>query len=356
MAAAASGEGRAAIVAHATPQSIGVNQEVNIDFNSDGQIDFQIDHDRVNLNGNNLDYLQIDKNDVSSAANPLPIDNFATFPLNGTNPNADMQYLAFDNELGDQGGYVVGLKAGDMIGTLGSGNGKGVLEGTRFDFQEGTNFQGGGTTIRANRLIDEDHGQIDTTLGGANVDLPFGPRPEFPNLDDFIGVNGQTRYVGVRMDLNDAIHPNSGINLNNNDAANQFVHGWIGVRIDNEADATGTITGWAYESTPGVAIAAGDVGPVQSADYDRNGLVDGGDLLLWQRQLGSSVTAGTGADGTLDGLVNAADLALWKGAFGTPASSALAAVPEPSTLAAALMMAACCVAALWRRARKLALN
>ena len=61
----------------------GINGEVNIDFNSDGQIDYQIDHDRVNLSGTNLDYLQIDKNDVSSAANPYPIDNFAVFPPEG---------------------------------------------------------------------------------------------------------------------------------------------------------------------------------------------------------------------------------------------------------------------------------
>ena len=61
-------------MANTTVQSFGINGDVNIDFNNDGQTDFQIDHDRVNLNGTNLDYLQVDKNDVNSADNPLPID------------------------------------------------------------------------------------------------------------------------------------------------------------------------------------------------------------------------------------------------------------------------------------------
>ena len=30
-----------------TVQPFGINQEVNIDFNGDGQIDWQLDHDRV---------------------------------------------------------------------------------------------------------------------------------------------------------------------------------------------------------------------------------------------------------------------------------------------------------------------
>ncbi len=240
-------DAQAVIIANTTPQPFGVNGEVNVDFNSDGQIDFQIDHDRVNVAGNNLDYLQIDKNDVSSAANPLPIDPFGTFPLNGTPANGDSQYLAFSNSFGDQGAYAVALKPGDLIGTLGSGNGKGVLEGTQFDFQESADFLvSGGPTIRANRLIDEDHGQVDTALQPSEaVQLPYGPQPEFPNLDDFIGLAGATRYVGVRFDPNNSLK--SG--LNNNDTANQFVHGWIGVQITNEADATGVVTGWAYEST-----------------------------------------------------------------------------------------------------------
>ena len=306
----------AAVVSHTTPQAIGINQEVNIDFNLDGQIDFQIDHDRYNLGGSILDYLQVDKNDVSSAANPLPIDNFATFPLNGTPANSDSEVLTFTNSFGDQGGYAVGLKAGDVIGATGTSP-NGLVEGTRWDFQEGDNFLGGGTRIRANRLIDEDQGQIDTALDPSKpLTIPFGPQPEFPSLDDFLGNNGEVRYLGVRIDLNDAGHAS----FNNN--ANQYWYGWIGIRIDNDADATGTVTGWAYESTMGMSITAGDIGtPVgQDGDFDGDNDVDGRDFLIWQR-------------GNSPHPLSAGDLNLWQTNYGVgPLVAQGISVPEPSSM------------------------
>jgi hypothetical protein len=343
----------AAIVAQRSPQAFGINEAVDVDFNGDGQVDFQIDHDRYNLNGVNLDYLQIDKNDVNGADNPLPVDGFATFPANGTNPNGDAQVLSFDNEFGDSGGYAVALKAGDVIGADSFGS---LLEGTKWDFQEGDNFLGGGTTIRANRLIDEDRGQIDQALSGAPVTLPFGPQPEFPGLDDWTGLAGETRYLGVRLDLNDAASPG----LNNGSAedyASQFWYGWIGVQIDNEADATGVVTGWAYESERGVSIAAGDFGPATPGDFNGDGAVDSADLLVWQQQFGQSVAAGTGADGSGNGLVDAADLALWEQAFpSTAAATALGvgaatAVPEPANWLTALVGATLLACTWWRGRR-----
>jgi hypothetical protein len=326
-------DAHAVIIANTTPQPFGINGEVNIDFNRDGQTDFQIDHDRYNLAGNNLDYLQVDKNDASSAANPLPVEPFGTFPVNGTAPNGDPQYLAFSNSFGDLGGYVVALKPGDLIGTLGSGNGKGVLEGTQFDFQEGTEFLAtGGPTIRANRLIDEDQGQVDTSLVPSEaIQLPFGPQPEFPNLDDFIGLGGATRYVGVRFDPNDSL--NSG--LNNNDTANKFVHGWIGVQITNEADATGIVTGWAYESTPGMSIAAGDVGPpvATPGDYSGNNSVGPEDYTLWASKFGeNTATAGLANlnPAKVGSTVDASDYTFWRDRVGGPAAAS--AVPEPASL------------------------
>lgn len=316
----AASSAEAAVVSYATPQTIGINQEVNIDFNMDGQIDFQIDHDRVVLTGGSiLDYLQVDKNDASSAENPLPIDNFATFPLNGTPANSDSEILTFTNSFGDQGGYAVGLKAGDVIGATGtSASGtmyNGLVEGTRWDFQEGDSFLGTGTRIRANRLIDEDQGQIDTALQPSKpLTIPFGPQPEFPELDDFIGTNGEVRYLGVRIDLNDAGHAS----FNNN--ADQYWYGWIGIRIDNEADATGTVTGWAYETTRGMSIVAGDVGEQsQAGDFDNDGDVDGRDFLVWQR-------------GNSPAPLSAGDLAVWQTNYGVGSMMASAtAIPEPGS-------------------------
>jgi hypothetical protein len=225
---ASSAEG--AVVANTTLQPFGVNQEVNIDFNMDGQTDYQIDHDRVDLgSGNVVDYLQLDKNDVSSETNPLPINDAATFPTNSTTANDTAQagYLIPGSTIGS---YPAALVAGTPIGPgLGT-----------FEFQEGTNFNSTGRTIRANRLIDEDQTQVDQVLGGktpAQVQVPF-------NGPNFLGLNGDVRYLGVKMELN-----NSGLTN----------YGWIGVRIDNEADATGAVVGYGYETLPNVPILAGQV-------------------------------------------------------------------------------------------------
>lgn len=227
---AAAAETDAAIVGSLVEQPFGINGDVNIDFNNDGQIDFQIDHDRIDQQGQLIDYLQIDKNDINSAANPLPIDAAATFPVNGTGANDTTlsQYVVngVDTGHGTLGAYPAALQAGDLIDVS-----------RVFDFQEGDNFNNTGNTIRANRLIDEDQTQIDQAAGTTNVQAPF----DGPN---FVGLNGEVRYVGVRFEPNgaDLVH-----------------HGWIGIRIDNEADATGAVVGYAYNDVPLAPIAAGQV-------------------------------------------------------------------------------------------------
>jgi hypothetical protein len=68
-----------------------------------------------------------------------------------------------------------------------------------------------------------------------------------------------------------------------------------------------------------VGLAIGSIPPAPTSppgDYDVDGDVDGGDFLNWQRQLGSTVPTGTGADGSDNGMVDAADLQVWKEAFG----------------------------------------
>ncbi|MBA4105400.1 MAG: hypothetical protein C0485_06545 [Pirellula sp.] len=90
--------------------------------------------------------------------------------------------------------------------------------------------------------------------------------------------------------------------------------------------------------------------PANDADFNDDGIVNGADLLIWQRGFGTGTNHATGdADG--NGAVNAADLALWKATFGTSGVSAnVAAVPEPSSivLAGAAMFAS---SALRRRAK-----
>jgi hypothetical protein len=228
-------ESQAVVVGNSTVQPFGINGAVNIDFNNDGQTDFQIDHDRVNLSGSTLDYLQIDKNDVNGELNPLIFDpgpdtTFQATPfMDGATPRNDANNSAYAINPNMQGSYPAALTAGTSIGPTAS-----------FDFQESGNFQGGGKNIRANRLIDEDATQVDQMLGGqpaSGVQVPF-------NGPNFIGLGGDVRYLGLKMELNNAGVTN---------------YGWVGVRIDNEADATGAVVGYGYETLPNIPIAAGAV-------------------------------------------------------------------------------------------------
>ncbi len=218
------------VVTNSTVQPFGVDGAVSIDFNTDGQIDFEVDHDNIDLGGGNVvDFLQIDKNDTNGGSpgeNPCPINSFDTFPPGATvvNNTADAAYVI----PGTTGDYPAALPAGTLIGP-----------GSTFDFQEGDNFAGSGRTIRANRLIDEDAGQVDQAICGltaAQIAVPT-------NAPGFVGLGGEVRYLGLKMGLN----------------SGPVNYGWVGIRIDNEADATGAVVGYAYETEPNTPILAGNV-------------------------------------------------------------------------------------------------
>lgn len=73
----------------------------------------------------------------------------------------------------------------------------------------------------------------------------------------------------------------------------------------------------------------------RSGDYNADGVVDGSDLLVWQRQLGGSV--GISADGDGSFIVDAGDLHVWRNTFGESRAAVTtfslgdpgSAVPEP---------------------------
>jgi hypothetical protein len=71
------------------------------------------------------------------------------------------------------------------------------------------------------------------------------------------------------------------------------------------------------------------------ADFDQNGVVDGRDLLIWQRGHGSLAEGQSHGDANRDGVVDAEDLAIWTETWGADNVPALA-IPEPATLALAL--------------------
>jgi hypothetical protein len=75
-----------------------------------------------------------------------------------------------------------------------------------------------------------------------------------------------------------------------------------------------------------------------NGDFDGDDDVDGHDFLAWQRHVGGSVAAEQDANG--DGLADGRDLNIWQATYGTSwasASSAHAAVPEPSAAALCLL-------------------
>ncbi|TWT75633.1 hypothetical protein Pla123a_31430 [Posidoniimonas polymericola] len=217
--AASATDASAGIVGNSVVTPFGLNESVQIDLNGDGEIDFEIDHDRAQLNGADIDFLQIDKNDQVGLALP-GVD----FPDAGpVGINDDHGYLTDIS-----GNYPTALSAGDTIGLGSSG---------LFEFQESSSYVGGGTTIRANRLIDEDAGQLDADAGTLTT-LPGGAA-------GWTGLNGDVGYVGLAIDFNGG--------------SDALSYGWVGVRITNEADATGEVVGFAYNDVPGEPILAGQV-------------------------------------------------------------------------------------------------
>ncbi len=77
---------------------------------------------------------------------------------------------------------------------------------------------------------------------------------------------------------------------------------------------------------------------IVAADFNRNGVVDMGDYVVWRNSRNTSVTPYSGADANGDGLVNDTDFAIWRANFGNVQGSASGAgagslapsgVPEP---------------------------
>jgi hypothetical protein len=87
--------------------------------------------------------------------------------------------------------------------------------------------------------------------------------------------------------------------------------------------------------------------PEFSADFNNDGVVDGGDLAIWEGAYGATATADADGDGFSDGH----DFLVWQREYGLGMASNLAAtvaVPEPAT---ALLMCLCGVLAISSRRR-----
>ncbi|QDS98846.1 hypothetical protein [Adhaeretor mobilis] len=82
----------------------------------------------------------------------------------------------------------------------------------------------------------------------------------------------------------------------------------------------------------GVSGFSFDVMPdLDDADFDGNGSVGGEDFLIWQRGVATGTTHAEG-DANLDGVVDSGDLAVWESQYGTTLLASATSVPEPTSL------------------------
>lgn len=85
------------------------------------------------------------------------------------------------------------------------------------------------------------------------------------------------------------------------------------------------------QASPGTFVV---FAPNDNADFNDDGIVDGLDFLVWQRNLGDVGPAFSDGDADGDGDVDGDDLAIWETQYGSPPPSTanVSAVPEPSTV------------------------
>jgi hypothetical protein len=88
---------------------------------------------------------------------------------------------------------------------------------------------------------------------------------------------------------------------------------------------------WGVGSSSGGSFSYERAEIAPSADFDRDGDVDGQDFLTWQRNYGAVEALQSQGDADFSGDVAADDLVVWQAAFGNPLT-ALAVIPEPGSL------------------------
>lgn len=108
----------------------------------------------------------------------------------------------------------------------------------------------------------------------------------------------------------------------------------------NQVNFFGVPTGssWSVDYSSNAVTLTRLTNQFDSADFDVNGIVDGADFLIWQRNVGKSTLFG---DANGDGSVNLVDLGVLKSQFGSilPGGSTQA-IPEPDSRLMALSLTA----------------
>ncbi len=177
--------------------------------------------------------------------------------------------------------------------------------------------------------------------------------PLFSSVIDVDGMQDYTLEGGETYTLDDPVlctvldDTENSILLNNNFqniSADLFGTGST-LEITFTAQSDGGSEAFAFRN---LIIEGGMGGEPLPADFNKDGLINGNDFLIWQQNFptAENATSNTGdADG--DGAVDGNDFLIWQSSFGTGSGSG-ASVPEPTCL---VLMALCCCGLLGRRNR-----
>jgi T5SS/PEP-CTERM-associated repeat protein len=185
-------------------------------------------------------------------------------------------------------------------------------------------------------LAGTDQGQFDTIQVDGNASFELGAHLALTMLDPSNFENGTNLFLPEPGDFFDVLTADA------IDAEFLLIEA---PEFDNRAFVAGVVD-LGVDAGQALRITVVPVG--LAGDYNENGVVDGADFLVWQRNLGSDTslpnddTPGVGPE----------DYAVWRARFGqtAPASgAALSTVPEPTSLVPLLIAAA--FAAAWRSRR-----
>ena len=161
----------------------------------------------------------------------------------------------------------------------------------------------------------------DLTLGGSAVlELDIGglASEDF----DFLSVDGTASLAGsLEVVLGNGYQPEPGT---------QFLVATASTMVDTGFALTGLNAGNFEIQISGTTLVLEAIDGGLAGDYNKNGVVDAADYVIWRDTLGSTVDLQGDGDG--NGVVTQADYFFWKVRFGnSTAGTAPTAVPEPGT-------------------------
>ncbi len=180
-------------------------------------------------------------------------------------------------------------------------------------------------------------------------DIAFAPAgfPEALRNGIFVGMHGKFSLGGVINEENPLVF----VDLDDNSYFHFIANDVPGVgHLDGLLSTADSLFVADLSPSGGLGSSQSDSGVIYqiqslvdllTADFNKDGDVDGADFLIWQANFGTvtGATSNTG-DANADGAVDGEDFLLWQAAFGGSGGEAATTIPEPAT---AMLLAFCTV-------------